>query len=62
MAISSQAYKVISFRCPLGLYEEIEREAMARKVSVAEIIIENTEGFRSLRAAAVSTTFLPEAT
>jgi len=32
--------RTVNFRCPLGLYEQLEREALERKISVAEVIIE----------------------
>lgn len=36
-------HKTFSFRIPLGVYEQLEREALARKVSVAEVILECVE-------------------
>lgn len=36
-------YKSLSLRLPLGLYEQLEREAMDRRMSVAQVIIERIE-------------------
>jgi len=36
----SMSRRTVTFRCPLGLYEQLEREALERKISVAEVIIE----------------------
>lgn len=44
--------KTLSLRLPLGLYEQLEREAMERKIAVTEVIIECVKGFHALRAAA----------
>ena len=33
-------HKTMSLRLPLGLYEQLEREAISRKISVATLIIE----------------------
>lgn len=47
MATPAQASEVITktlaLRLPLGLYEQLEREAMDRKMSVAQVIIERLE-------------------
>lgn len=36
-------HKTFSFRIPLGLYEQLEREAIDRKISVAQVVIERLE-------------------
>ena len=36
-------HKTLSLRIPLGLYEQLEREAMERKMSVAMVIVERLE-------------------
>lgn len=45
--------KTLSLRLPLGLYELLEREAMVRKTSVAQVIIDHLEDRRALKAAAI---------
>ena len=35
--------KTLALRLPLGLYEQLEREAMDRRISVTEIIVERLE-------------------
>lgn len=42
--------KTLSLRLPLGLYEQLEREAMDRKTSVAQVIIERIEQTMEVRA------------
>ena len=41
-------HKTLSLRLPLGLYEQLEREAIERKMSVAVVIVERLE--RSVQA------------
>ena len=36
-------HKTLSLRLPLGLYEQLEREAMERRMSVAVVIVERLE-------------------
>ena len=35
--------KTLSLRLPLGLYEQLEREAISRSLSVAQVILERIE-------------------
>lgn len=37
--------KTLSLRLPLGLYEQLEREAISRSLSVAQVILERIEKF-----------------
>lgn len=52
--------KTLSLRLPLGLYEQLEREAMDRKTSVAQLIIERLGKTTDIRVAGFTIT-RPEA-
>ena len=52
-------HKMLSLRIPVGLYEQLEREALERRVSVAVVILDRVN--QTMRVDAVSTMVVPNA-